>query len=284
MTSSRYGYRLASGGLIDRTRTVLFTFNGRIFRGHPGDTLASALIANGVNLIGRSFKYHRPRGFYGAGPEDPNSMLAVLDEYGYEPAMPAGQVRLCEGLVAHSVTGWPSVSFDLAAGLQLFAGILGAGFYYKTFKWPTWALFEPMIKRATGFGRPRVMTERRTAHHRHATCDVLIVGGGPGGLAAARVLIASGLKVVLADDQAQVGGSLNWETASLDGLPGADWAHEVAVALAADPNFTVLTSTTVTAAYEGNHFTLLQTIGDSRGVRSEHHWKLRAQQVVWRRA
>ena len=275
-----YGYRLALGGLIDRSKTLSFTFNGCRFEGHPGDTLASALIANGINLIGRSFKYHRPRGFYGAGVEDPNSMLAVQDAYGYEPALRAGQVRLCDGLRAHSVTGWPSASFDFAAGLQLFSGLLSAGFYYKTFKWPTWALFEPLIERSTGFGRPQVMLEKRTAHHRHAHCDVLIIGAGPAGLAAARSLLGSGLKVVIAEDQPQVGGSLNWERATLAGHQGSDWARLLSRQLIEDPNFTVLTSTTVTGAYEGNHFTLLQTIADSRGVRSEHLWKLRARQVV----
>src|SRR5689334_21319929 len=148
------GHRLASGGLIDRTRTLTFSFNGRKYHGHPGDTLASALIASGVDIIGRSFKYHRPRGFYGAGLEDPNSMLAVRDGYGYEPALRAGQVRLCDGLEANTVTGWPSVNFDLAAGVQLLSAVLGAGFYYKTFKWPNWSQFEPWIRRSTGFGRP----------------------------------------------------------------------------------------------------------------------------------
>src|SRR6185437_1042295 len=195
--TSPYGYRLPAGGLIDRSRTLSFSFNDQAFRGHPGDTLASALMANGVNLIGRSFKYHRPRGFYGAGVEDPNSMLSVRDGYGYEPALRAGQVRVCDGLIARSVTGWPSPSFDLAAGLQLAASVLGAGFYYKTFKWPTWALFEPLIERSTGFGRPTATIEKRAVHHRHATCDVLIVGGGPAGLAAARSLSTSGLEVIL---------------------------------------------------------------------------------------
>jgi len=280
MTSSPYGYRLPSGGLIDRTRTLSFRFNGEIFAGHPGDTLASALIANGVNIIGRSFKYHRPRGFYGAGLEDPNSMLAVQDAYGYEPALRAGQVRLCEGLQAHSVTGWPSATFDLAAGLQLFKGILSAGFYYKTFKWPTWALFEPLIQRSTGFGRPRQIVEKRSVRHRHASYDVLIVGGGPSGLAAARALIGSGLKILLADDQAQVGGSLNWEAVEINGQSGPMWALSVAAELTTDPNVTVLTSTMVTAAYEGNHFTLLQSTTDSRGVFAERHWKIRADHVV----
>jgi sarcosine oxidase, subunit alpha len=278
MSGSSHGYRLPSGGLIDRSRTLSFTFNGRACRAHPGDTLASALMANGVNLIGRSLKYHRPRSFYGAGLEDPNSMLAVRDGYGYEPALRCGQVRVCEGLVARSVTGWPSPSFDLAAGVQLAAGLLSAGFYYKTFKWPTWALFEPLIERSTGFGRPRATLEKRAAHHRHASCDVLIVGGGPAGLAAARALTGSGLAVVLADDQPQLGGSLNWESATIGGQPGSEWARGVAADIAA--GMTVLTSTMVTAAYEGNHFTLLQSLHDSRGVRAEHHWELRARHVV----
>jgi len=280
MTMSPYGYRLPSGGLIDRSRTLSFTFNGEAFKGHPGDTLASALIANGVNIIGRSFKYHRPRGFYGAGLEDPNSMLAVVDGYGYDPALRAGQVRLCEGLEARSVTGWPSASFDLAADVQLFAKVLSAGFYYKTFKWPTWALFEPFIERSTGFGKPRGIPGTRTAHHRNACCDVLIIGGGSAGLSAARALLGSGLSVILADDQPQFGGSMNWETAVIDGRSGDDWARAVAAELQADPNCTLLTSTMVTAAYEGNNFTLLQSIADDRGVPCEYLWKLRADKVV----
>ncbi len=280
MSVSPFGYRLAAGGLIDRDRTLPFTFNDKPFTAHPGDTLASALIANGVNIIGRSFKYHRPRSFYGVGVEDPNSMLAVRDGYGYEPALRAGQVRVCEGLVARSVTGWPSPSFDLAAGLQLAAGILGAGFYYKTFKWPTWALFEPLIERSTGFGRPKATVEKRAVHHRHAICDVLIIGGGPAGLAAARALSTSGLEIVLADDQPQLGGSLSWETVTIDGRAGHAWACAVAAELATDPHMTVLTSTTVTGAYEGNHFTLVQSFSDSRGVRAEHLWKIRARRVV----
>ena len=278
--TSPHGYRLPSGGLIDRGRTLSFAFNDKAFKGHPGDTLASALMANGVNLIGRSFKYHRPRSFYGAGVEDPNSMLSVRDGYGYEPALRAGQVRVCEGLIARSVTGWPSPSFDLVAGLQLAAGVLSAGFYYKTFKWPTWALFEPLIERSTGFGRPRATVEKRAVHHRHAICDVLIIGGGPAGLAAARSLSTSGLEVILVEDQPQLGGSLNWENLTIDGRTGVTWARTVAAELATDPHMTVLTSTTATAAYEGNHFTLLQSFHDARGVRAEHHWELRARHVV----
>src|SRR5690606_28608098 len=130
--TSANGYRLAAGGIIDRQRMVSFSYNGHQLKGYAGDTLASALIANGTGVIARSFKYHRPRGFYGAGMEDPNSMLAVRDAYGVEPAIRAGQVRLSEGLEARSVTGWPSPEFDLAAIAQFASGVLGAGFYYKT--------------------------------------------------------------------------------------------------------------------------------------------------------
>lgn len=277
---SVHGFRLSSGGLIDRSRTLAFTFNGRRFEGHPGDSLASALLANGVGVIGRSFKYHRPRGIYGAGVEDPNSMLAIRDAYGYEPALRAGQVRLCEGLDARSISGWPSPSFDLASGVQLVSALLGAGFYYKTFKWPAWSWFEPSIRRATGFGRPQGVLEARAIHHRHATCDVLIVGGGPAGLATARSLAGSGLYIILADDQPRPGGSLNWETAAIDGRPGSAWAQSVSSHLECDTDVQVLTSTTVTAAYENNHFTLLQSFLDERGVRGECHWKIHARNVV----
>jgi sarcosine oxidase, subunit alpha len=274
------GYRLAAGGLIDRNRTLSFAYNGQSYQGHPGDTLASALIASGVNVIGRSFKYHRPRGFYGVGVEDPNSMLAVRDAYGYDPALRAGQVRLCEGLNARSVTGWPSPNFDLAGGLQLAAGILSAGFYYKTFKWPNWSTFEPLIRRSTGFGRPQALRETRAVCQRHASFDVLIIGGGPAGLVAARSLVGSGLTVLLADDQPQFGGTLNWEQTIVDDQPGSAWARGIAAELATDANLTLLPSTTVTAAYEGNHFTLLQLCSDERGVLAEWQWKIFARQVV----
>ncbi|MBL8266537.1 glycine cleavage T C-terminal barrel domain-containing protein, partial [Steroidobacter sp.] len=214
------------------------------------------------------------------GLEDPNSMLAVRDAYGYEPALRAGQVRLSEGLEARSVSGWPSPSFDLASGVQLMSSLLGAGFYYKTFKWPAWSWFEPWVRRATGFGRPRAVTETRTIRHRHATCDVLIVGGGPAGLAAARALIGSGLRLFLVEDQSRLGGSLNWERVTVDGMPGATWANSIGRLLSEDSNAAVLTSTMVTAAYENNMFTLAQTICDDRGVHTECLWKVHARKVV----
>jgi sarcosine oxidase subunit alpha len=276
----RTGYRLAQGGLIDRTRTLKFTFNGKSFGGHPGDTLASALIASGMSLIGRSFKYHRPRGFFGTGLEDPNSMLAVRDAHGYDPAIRAGQVRLAEGLEARSVRGSPSPGFDVGAVAQLASGILSAGFYYKTFKWPSWRLFEPVIRRATGFGRPQSGADHRAVKHRHASCDVLVIGAGPAGLMTARALLGTGLNVVIADDQPTLGGSLLWETAELGGQSALAFSRKIVAELEADATFTLLPSTLVTAAYENNVFTLVQSLDDDRGLCGERHWTLKARHVV----
>ena len=280
MTSRRNGYRLSTGGIIERTRTLQFTFNGRTLSGHPGDTLASALIANGVNLIARSFKYHRPRGIYGVGLEDPNSMLAVRDAHGYDPAIRAGQVRLTAGLEARSVSGYPSVNFDVGAAVQIFSGLLGAGFYYKTFKWPGWKLFEPFIRRMTGIGRARIEADHRRSEHRHACCDVLVIGAGPAGLITARALRGRGLSVVIADDQPLLGGSLLWETAQIDGQTARTFGRRILSELESDADFTLLPATLATGAYENNVFTLVQAITDEGGLRGERHWTLRAHQVV----
>lgn len=274
-------HRLPSGGLVDRTRRLAFSFDGRTLYGHRGDTLAAALLANGVRIVGRSFKYHRPRGLYAAGHEDPNAMLAVRDAYGFDPAIRAGQVRLADGMDVRSTRGWPTARFDLGAGAQLAAGLLGAGFYYKTFMWPGWMLFEPFVRRVTGIGRavPRA-TDTRQVEHRHATCDVLIVGAGPAGLLAARHLSQAGLRMVIADDGSRPGGSLLWEEAELDGIEGVTWSGMVEDRLAASPNVTLLTAALVTGAYEGNVFTLVQSLTDDGGVYGERHWTLRARHVV----
>jgi sarcosine oxidase subunit alpha len=280
MSQTLQSHRLLDGGTIDRSRTVNFTFNGKSMKGHPGDTLASALIANGVSLVARSFKYHRPRGLYGVGLEDPNSMLAVRDGYAYYPALRAGQIRLVEGLRADSVSGWPSTNFDIGAMAQLASKFLVAGFYYKTFKWPDWKFFEPAIRRTTGFGMPGATPARNFVQHRHARCDVLVIGGGPVGLAAASALLDAGLSVFVVDDQPVLGGSCLWETAQIDGQLARAWSATILRDMNARAGFTVLPATTVTAAYENNVFTLTQSIGDERGVRGECHWKVSAQHVI----
>jgi len=242
--------------------------------------VASALIANGVGIVGRSLKYHRPRGFYGAGLEDPNAIVSVRDHYGYTPAICAGAMPLAEGLDVRTVTGWPSARFDLGAGTQLLNGVLSAGFYYKTFKWPSWRWFEPAIKRSTGFGRLRREPATRNATPWHDTCDVLVVGGGPAGLSAARVLAGKRLRVVVADEQPRLGGTLLWEQARVDDMPGLDWVRKAVSELDSDDAVTVLNSTVVSAAYEGNFFTLVQSLHDDKGVAAERLWQLRARHVV----
>ena len=272
-------HRLAQGGKIDRSRKLSFVFNGRRMHGHPGDTLASALLSNGVRVIGRSLKYHRPRGFFGAGLEDPNSMLAVRDAYGYDPAIRAGQVRLVEGLEIKTVTGWPSAQFDLGAVAQLPAPILIAGFYYKTFMWPNWSWFEGAIQRSTGYGRPSSRPDTRRYAHRHDTCDILIIGAGPAGLTAAQGLIGSGLRVVLVDDNPQPGGSLLWEEGTIDSQSALDWTANTVTTLEAE-GILILTSTTVSGAYDGNFFTMVESLHDDFGAVGERLWKLRANKVV----
>lgn len=274
------GHRLEGGGTIDRSRPVTFRFNGRRLRGFRGDTLASALIANGVRIIGRSLKYHRPRGFFGAGVEDPGAMLAVRDAYGYDPALRAGEVRLVEGLEASTLSGWPSAQFDVGAIAQLASPMLAAGFYYKTFMWPRWQLFEPMIRACTGFGRPDPGTQRRSRAHRHDTCDVLIVGTGPAGLGAARALAGRGLRVIVAEREPVAGGCLRWEDGEIDGVAGSLWAETAIARFGDDPAIEILANTVVAGAYPNNLFVLVQSFQDEHGIAGQCLWKLRARHVV----
>ena len=181
--------RLAYGGRIDRSRTLSFTFNGRRYRGHPGDTLASALLANKVAVVGRSFKYHRPRGILSAGVEEPNALVQLETGARTQPNLPATTIELYDGLKATSVNCWPSVNFDARALTQWFSPILPAGFYYKTFMWPAglWMTYERLIRRAAGLGTAPREPDPDRYDKMHAHCDVLVVGGGPAGLAAALV-------------------------------------------------------------------------------------------------
>ena len=182
-------FRAAEGGRINRDRTIQFTFDGRRYEGHPGDTLASALLANDVYLVGRSFKYHRPRGILSAGSEEPNALVTIDRGAGrITPNLRATQVELYDGLTARSQNRFPSLRFDFGAIAGLAAPLLPAGFYYKTFMWPPsfWKrLYEPAIRRAAGLGRAPATTDPDRYLHHYAHCDVLIIGGGPAGLAAA---------------------------------------------------------------------------------------------------
>lgn len=272
--------RIPEGGLIDRTKVLRFTFNGRSMTGYAGDTVASALLANGVDVVARSFKYRRPRGFLGCGLEDPSAMLAVRDAHGYDAAIRAAQVKLAEGMDVRASTGWPSVTFDIGALIRPFARFIKAGFYYKTFMWPNWRWFEPLIKRTTGFGRIDPDAQPRPAERVHTSCDVLIVGGGAAGIAAAHEMIASGQDVVFADERTRLGGSFSWSRDVIDGVIALDWVRLRTEEISRAGNIRVLTDTVVTGAYEGNFFTLLQSVQDGGGVRLLRQINLRARKVI----
>src|ERR1700722_2788043 len=202
-------FRTAEGGRIDRERRFRFTFDGRSYQGFPGDTLASALLANDVCLVGRSFKYHRPRGVLTAGSEDPNALVELRGGARREPNTRATTAELYEGLEADSQNRWPSLGFDLLAVNSLLSPLFVAGFYYKTFMWPKKAwefLYEPFIRRAAGLGRASGLPDPDAYERSHAHCDVLVIGGGRSGLSAALEAGRRDERVILADSDFRFGG------------------------------------------------------------------------------
>ncbi|MEM8588008.1 MAG: sarcosine oxidase subunit alpha family protein [Pseudomonadota bacterium] len=273
--------RLAEGGLIDRSRPLSFRFNGRPYKGYEGDTLASALIANGVHLVGRSFKYHRPRGIMAAGVEDPNGLVQVGRGATTVPNLMATQVPLSEGLRASSVNVFPSARFDAGAALGWGSKLLPAGFYYKTFFGSPWLwrrVYEPMIRRAAGWGKAPNAADPDRYDHRHHHCDVLVVGAGPAGLAAARAAARSGARVVLADIDDRFGGSLLSAEVEIEGRSGSDWSDQVVDLLGDQDEVCLLPRTTVFGCYDGNYLCALERITD--GPVRERLWHIRAREVV----
>ena len=283
-------FRLPSGGRVDRSRPLKFTFDGKTYSGYAGDTLASALIANGVHLVGRSFKYHRPRGFLSAGSDEPNALVGVgSDSARYTPNLCATQVELYDGLMAESQNRWPSLSLDFGGVNDLFSRFLTAGFYYKTFMWPAgaWkALYEPMIRKAAGLGKAPASPDPDRYTQVYAHCDVLIVGAGPAGLAAALAAGRSGVRVILCDEQDQLGGSLLSERkAIIDGEVAADWLARAVQELASRSNITLLPRTTAFGWYPHNFLGLCQRVTDHLGeghakAPRERMWQVRAREVV----
>ncbi len=229
------GFRLPEGGHIARDRPLAFRFDGASLTGFSGDTLASALIANGVQIVGRSFKLHRPRGVVAAGPEEPNALVELRAGAWREPNSKATTVELYDGLEAASQNCWPSLAFDLLRVNDLLAPFLPAGFYYKTFKWPAsfWErVYEPAIRRAAGLGRGAGKADPDCYDIVHAHCDVLVVGSGAAGLAAARAAAEAGARVILAEGDAELGGGTLLE-------PGwAAWRAAALADLRASPDVT----------------------------------------------
>ena len=283
-------WRTPDGGLIDRSRELSFSFDGRIYRGFAGDTLASALLANGVHLVGRSFKYHRPRGILAAGAEEPNGLVTVSrDRFRTTPNLRVTQVELYEGLVAISQNRWPSLASDFGRINDLLSPFFPAGFYYKTFMWPrsAWkSLYEPLIRRAAGLGEAPTLPDPDRYAQRYAHCDVLIVGAGPAGLAAAIAAADAGARVILCDEQAELGGSLlGCARAEIDGRKGPDWVRDVSAELARNERVTLLPRTTAFGYFPHNLIGLNERLSDHlaaphEGLARERLWQVRARRVV----
>lgn len=282
--------RLSQGGRIDRSQPLTFTFNGQSYQGFAGDTLAAALLANGVDVVGRSFKYSRPRGIVAAGAEEPNAVLQIgSTEAAQIPNVRATQQALYSGLVATSTNGWPSVNTDLMGILGKVGGkMMPPGFYYKTFMYPQnlWLTYEKYIRKAAGLGRAPKENDPDSYDYLNQHCDVLVIGAGPAGLAAALAAGRSGARVILADEQEEFGGSLLSTRETLDGKPAADWAAKAIAELSSLPEVTLLPRATVHGYHDHNFLTIHQRLTDHLGevapmgqVRQRLH-RVRAKRVV----
>ncbi len=253
------------GGQIDRTQALRFTFDGKSFSGHPGDTLASALLANGVRLMGRSFKYHRPRGPLSAGSEEPNALVELRSGARQEPNTRATVAELFDGLTARSQNRWPSLSFDAMSINDRLSTFFTAGFYYKTFMWPAafWEkIYEPIIRRAAGLGSLSRLDDPDEYDKGFLHCDLVIIGAGPAGLMAALTAGRAGLRVILADEDFRMGGRLNAETFTIADLPGVVWAEAALAELSTLPNVRLMPRTTIVGAFDHGIYSAVERVSD----------------------
>ncbi len=280
-------YRNAQGGRIDRTRPLRFMFDGKSYTGYVGDTLASALMANGVRLLGRSFKYHRPRGLMGMGVDEPNALVQLRTGDRTEPNIQATRIELFDGLVAESQNRWPTLKFDVGSLTGMFGKLFPAGFYYKTFMWPAslWMFYEAIIRRIAGLGKAPTKRDPDRYAHRHGHCDVLVIGGGPAGIAAALAASSSGARVILIEADGCLGGALNGRSLQIADLDGAEWAEQQEAVLSNLPNVQLLTRTTAAAYYDHNTVIAVEHIGDhlaapDRYMPRQRTWHIDATEVV----
>ena len=281
-------FRIKDKGYINRNKLINFQFNGKNFTGYEGDTLASALLANGIHLVGRSFKYHRPRGFFAAGVDEPNAKLQVELNGHSEPNVNATEIELVEGLSATSQNCWPSVEFDIGAINNLLNKFFPAGFYYKTFMWPKsfwYKVYEPFIRKAAGLGVASVQKDKERYEHKFEYCDLLVTGSGPAGLASAYAAAKSGAKVILAEDKHRFGGSLLMDDVSIDNLSGKDWSDKIISELKEMPNVTVKNRSQVFGYYDHNMMVMFERVGDHLEKKSEFTprqrlWYIRCKEVI----
>ncbi|TIW35553.1 MAG: FAD-dependent oxidoreductase, partial [Mesorhizobium sp.] len=287
MVGGAQTHRLANGGLIDRSTPLSFRFDGKTLLGFQGDTLASALVANGVKLVGRSFKYHRPRGILTAGSEEPNALVELRSGARREPNTKATTAELYDGLEAASQNRWPSLRHDFLSVNQLFAPIFVAGFYYKTFMWPAkfWeAIYEPAIRRAAGLGRAAGIADPDHYDKAWAHCDVLIAGSGPAGLAAALAAGRCGARVILCEEDFALGGRLLADGGTIDGLPAAEWIARTLDELGSMPDVRIMTRTTLFGVYDDGTYGAIERVNDHRSVPPEHQVRQRLWRIVAKRS
>ncbi|MEM5461557.1 sarcosine oxidase subunit alpha family protein [Paraburkholderia phytofirmans] len=280
--------RLRGRGTVDYTRPLSFVFDGKRYTGFAGDTLASALLSNGVTLVGRSFKYHRPRGILTSGSDEPNALVGLREDARHEANTRATMVELYDGLVAESQNRWPSLAVDIGSINSLFAPIFVAGFYYKTFKWPAsfWErVYEPIIRRAAGLGRAPTAPDPDSYRQKNVFCDVLVVGGGIAGISAALAAAGAGAGVVIADEHSILGGELLADNEDVDGIPASEWLRKSVAALNASVNITVLSRTTVFGAYDQHTYGAVERVCDhlrepGKNRPRQRLWKIVARQTV----
>ena len=275
------------GGQTDEQHALSFRWNGRNLTGYAGDTLASALLANGIRFVGRSFKYHRPRGIFSSGSEEPNALVQLREGAAQEPNTRATTVELFDGLVATSQNHRGSLEWDLLAFNDLISPLLSAGFYYKTFMWPKafWEkLYEPVIRSAAGLGRLSRLADPDVYDHGFLHCDLLVIGAGPAGLTAARAAARAGCRVILADEDFRMGGRLNAETHAVADMPGAEWATATCAELDSMPNVRLMPRTTIYGAFDHGIYGGLERktdhLIDSAGKPRQVLWRIMSKRAL----
>ena len=281
-------FRLDNVGMVNREKKISFKFNGKKYFGFEGDTIASALIANGVHLVGRSFKYHRPRGFFGVGVDEPYAILQLDRNNERDPNIRATEQEIFEGLEVKSVNCWPSVNFDIGAINNFLKMFFPAGFYYKTFMWPPsfwYKIYEPFIRMAAGFGEASIKHDKERYEHKYEYCDLLITGSGPSGLASAYAAAKNGARVILAEDKPRFGGSLLTSDVNIGNQTGVEWTEKIIAELKSMPNVTVKNRSQVFGYYDHNMLVMSERISDhlpktQKYLPKQRLWYIRANEVL----